>query len=800
VQPSRAPRPATHRRPSPRSGERSAAQTYLHDATGSVVEVGTTRTGDATAVGAGRRRVRTGDEFPFTLSDAKLQPPVLRPGMVTRATLLDRMVRPEAPSLISVVAPAGYGKTTLLAQWAAAKQPRVAWVSADRGDNDPAVLLAYLVAAVDRVEDVDRSLLRAIASPGDARTVVPLLMSTLASMTAPMVIGLDHAEAITSRGSLDLIVELAMSLPPGSQLAIASRDTPPIPSARLRSQGRVLEIGVEDLAMGSADACSLLEEAGVVLSARELDALVERTEGWAAGLYLAALAMNAGSPRTEAGFSFTGDDRFMGDYLRSELLDRVSRAEVTFLTRTSILDRMCGPLCDAVLDAKGSGDQLEELDSRNLLVVPLDRRRVWYRYHQLFRELLLAELSRREPDMISTLHRRAAAWCVQNGRPETAIEYAQAAGDAGLVSQLVLDSMHSVWASGRVDTVLSWMEWLESTPWAEPQFVAIAAHGALILAQLGRPGAVERWAAAAEQTAAIGIRHNGDAPDSVISFMRAALCQHGVAHMRRDARAALDGLTPASPHRWAMLHTEGLAHLLEGDPVKADSLFAHAANVAASSGTPPAVALTLAERGIAAIDRGDRPAAETFSDEALAIVGQGQFDNYWTSALVFAFGARIAAHRGDVATTVELAAKAARLRPLLTYALPVVSVQALLDLGRAYVAIDDQGGARTVLRQAQEIFEQRPDLGVLPQQATELGARLGSRDALGGGASTLTSAELRLLPFLSTHLTLNEIGERLYVSRNTVKTQAASIYRKIGVSSRRQVVKAMHEQGLTPQH
>ena len=199
-------------------------------------------------------------------------------------------------------------------------------------------------------------------------------------------------------------------------------------------------------------------------------------------------------------FSFTGDDRYMGDYLRSEILDRVSRAEVSFLTRTSILDRICASLCDATLDIRGSDRVLQGLDSRNLLVVPLDRRRDWYRYHQLFRQLLHAELSRREPDMIPVLHLRAAAWYEGNGGFETAIEHAQAANDANWVARLVLKWMQPVWASGRVDTLLGWLEWLEDKTGVE-HYSAIAVHGALILGILGRPGAAERWAAAAEQAA-----------------------------------------------------------------------------------------------------------------------------------------------------------------------------------------------------------------------------------------------------------------------------------------------------------
>ncbi len=715
--------------------------------------------------------------------------------MVTRSALLNRLLAERTPGLISVVAPAGYGKTTLLAQWADVKEPRVAWLSADPADNDPTVLITYVAAAIDRIERIGPSLFRALGRPGDAKTVVPMLLAALTSIPKPVAIVIDNVEAITNRDSLDILGQLAVSLPPDVQLATASRDRLPIPSARLRAQARVLEVGADDLAMGNAEASSLLKEAGFELSAQDVNDLVQRTEGWPAGLYLAALAMNAGSPQTEAAFSFTGDDRFMGDYLRSELLDRGSRAEVSFLTRTSILERMCGPLCDATLDTQGSSGQLEELDGRNLLVVPLDRRRIWYRYHQLFRQLLHAELSRREPELIPLLHQRAAAWCEANGRPESALAHAQAADDGNLVARLILAWMQPVWASGRVDTVLRWLEWIEDKTQVQ-HYSAIAAHGALILALLGRPGESERWAAAAEQTAASGPLPDGDTMEGLLFFMRAVQCRRGLAQMRRDARAALEGLSAASPHRWGMLHTEGISHLLEGDPVTADPILAHATDVASASGAAPAVALILAERGISALERGDWPAAETFADRALAIVNQGQFETYWTSALVYAWGARITARRGQLSKAREYATKAAHLRPLLTYALPVVSAQSLLELARFYVAISDLAGARAVLRQAQDIFQQRPDLGILPQQASELRTDLGSVGPLAGGASSLTTAELRLVPLLATHLTLNEISERLYVSRNTVKTQTASIYRKFGVTSRKEALRRLHEQGL----
>ena len=212
--------------------------------------------------------------------------------------------------------------------------------------------------------------------------------------------------------------------------------------------------------MGPAEARSLLKGAGVEASEAALRDLLQRTEGWPAGLYIAALAIKSGSQPSSAGLTFTGDDVYMGDYLRSELLDRISAAEASFLTRTSVLNQMCGPLCDAILGEQGSGAVLEQMEARNLLVVPLDRRREWYRYHHLLRDLLRSELLRREPDLVQDLHFRAAAWFEANAMPEMAIDHARTAGDYDRVARLILQLQQPVWGSGRVETVVRWMEWL----------------------------------------------------------------------------------------------------------------------------------------------------------------------------------------------------------------------------------------------------------------------------------------------------------------------------------------------------
>jgi LuxR family transcriptional regulator, maltose regulon positive regulatory protein len=245
-----------------------------------------------------------------------------------------------------------------------------------------------------------------------------------------------------------------------------------------------------------------------------------------------------------------------------------------------------------------------------------------------------------------------------------------------------------------------------------------------------------------------------------------------------------------------MLQVEGLSHLLEGDTDRADAFFARAVDEADRFNVRPVVALELADRCSVAIERDDWAAAGIFADHALTTIDGGQFDDYWTSALVFASAARVALQRGDPEQGRQLVARAARLRPLLTYALPVVSARALLEMARVYIALADPGGARAVLRQVNDIVQQRSALGNLPQQAEELRARAETIQVEGLGASALTTAELRLLPLLPTHLSFREIGERLYLSRHTVKTQVISIYRKLGVSSRGEAIDRMRELGV----
>jgi LuxR family maltose regulon positive regulatory protein len=500
------------------------------------------------------RRARVGPTF--GLVESKLRPPSARPGIVARTALVERLLASPAAPVICVIAPPGYGKSTLLAQWSERLGRRVGWVSVDRRDNDPVVLLTYIAAALDRVGPIDPGVFQALTAPGVsvAGTAVPRFVSAVSTMTDPVALVLDHVELLENPACLDAVAELALALPAGSRLALASRRTPAFPVALLRAQGQLMEVGVEELAMDAREASALLEAADVELSDAEMTELAVRTEGWPVGLYLAALALKAGGSPGGSGLSFTGDDRFIADYLHAELLAQLPAERVTFLTRTAVLERMCGPLCDAVLDTTGSGEVLASLQGSNLLLVALDRRREWYRYHHLFGELLLAELERREPDLVPELHGRAASWYEANGLPEVAIDHAQATGDADRVARLVAALAQPIYAAGRVDTVRQWLAWLEERGLVE-RYPPVAVLGAWLQALVGRPAGALRWADAAERRPTVAAWAVGtQAPaDATTDGERPGAAAGAVVPRRRQPDAS------RRPHRPGQLEFSELA-------------------------------------------------------------------------------------------------------------------------------------------------------------------------------------------------------------------------------------------------
>src|SRR5829696_1514785 len=699
---------------------------------------------------------------PWALTlDPKPSPHLGARPLVSRVALLDLLERSRYASVIAVLAPPGYGKTTLLAQWADRDPRRFGWLAIDQEDNDPAVLLRKLDA------------------------VVPELGSALAPAAEPLVLVLDDLHLLQNRDGLQLVGKLIDDLPMGSQLVIASREEPPLPLARLRAEGRVLGIGPEDLAMDQRETSALLESAELDVDPVDVGELVERTEGWPVALQLAASSRARHRYRANTVVPPAGD-RFLIDYLQVVVLSRLPSTLVRFLLRCAVLDRLSGPLCDAVLETTGSADLLECLARSNLLVIPVDRRRRWYRLHRLFREVLRSQLEREEPEVARWLTRRASEWCEGNDLPEAAVDYDMAAGDADRAARLVVRVALPAYAAGRLSDLERWFDWLEAGGLAD-RHEAIALLGAWVNALAGRPAAAERWTEAAERQASDDPPVDGILPvDGSLALLKAALCRQGVEEMRTDAADALRLAPTGSPPQATAQLLLGIAHLLAGDLTSADHSLAYAAQAGEELGVDVAP-VALAERSILAMGRGDWPLAEDLAERARGSARPEWLERYGASALLYA-----ALARSDLA-------HAEGLRPQLTYALPHLAVQVRLELARTYLALTDVAAAKTTLWEVDHLLWNRPDLGVLQDQAEELGAQLGAMREGTIGASSLTGAEVRLLRLLATHYSFREIGGQLYLSQHTVKSQAMSIYRKFGVSSRSQAIQHARDLGLVLQ-
>jgi LuxR family maltose regulon positive regulatory protein len=726
--------------------------------------------------------------------DVKLHVPPIRSGIVARTALLDRARAGEPVVVIS--APAGYGKTTLLSQWARADDRPFAWLTLTEGDNDLAVLVAYLIRALDAADPLPTEVLASFAAPGaDGPTVLlPRLGRVILQRPTPFVLALDDVHVLSNPDCRSALGVLASHLPEGSQLALASRQDPPLARARLRTRGTLVEIRAEDLALTPEEGATALRGSGVVLDDDAVDLLVERTEGWAAGIYLAALSVRDVDDAQSAAARFSGDHRMVAEYLRDELIDVLPDDVLEFLTRTSLLGYLDGPGCDAVLERTDSWAVLEELARSNLFVVPLDAVGELYRYHHLFAELLQVELRRREPDLVPILHARASHLFEARGQAKFAIRHARLSGDVPRAAALLWHSSPAYLSTARGSTVQQWLAPFTADDFSAEPALAVVAAWCCVAAPETRP--IHEWIAIVRAAPADRPLPDGTPIEAAASLLEAVAVEHGLRHMADAASRAHELDRVDSIYRATALYLEGSALLLLGRPEEAKRRLEEA--VRGGYIAPGSASTALAQLALVAAGSGAWDEAGDLIDRAARLVDEHHLGEQVPQALFFAVNALVRAHRGDLDDARGPALHARRLLSLLNHFGVWIAIEARVVLARVELLAGDVEAARVLAHEARDLLYRLSDAGILPERIDELFAAIesGAQAVSALSAAPLTTAELRVLAFLPTHLSFQAMAEKLFVSRNTVKTQAISIYRKLGVSSRGDAVARARELGL----
>jgi LuxR family maltose regulon positive regulatory protein len=737
--------------------------------------------GDTRDAGAGRAVF-----FP-----PKLRPASLRAGLVGRSRLTQQLVN-EASPLVLVSAPPGFGKSTLLAQWDAADPRWFAFVSLEASENDPVELWNCVVLSIRNVAPSFGSSVSSMLHSVGAIVIESLVRRIAAEMdqlSEPVVVVLDDYHVIRNPDCHASVAALTAHPVTAAHLVVSTRADPPIPLGRLRASGDLVEIRAADLAFTSAETEELLNGTmSLGLSGDQVAILQRRTEGWPAGVQLAALGLRTSADRERFLSSFGGSNRHVVDYLTEVVLDSVDDDARRFLLETSILSELCGQLCDAVTGREGSAAMLGMLERSNLFVISLDDQRLWYRYHHLFSEVLRDQLELTMPERVTDLHRRASAWLAEAGRLGEAIGHAIAAREPETAADLVIGGWVSRVASGRLTTVLGWLE-------AFPDgyvmgSASLSVVSAWVNGLLGRDAAASRSAGSP-----------GPLPDGSSTVEHSAALFRSLFSVKTDADAMRSAARSVREFRGELrpdfqavaAFGIGVAAFLGGEYEEARAELQRATELATAMRTWIVLVDALGfsiQVALMQSRAGDAEAlASSLTEQARA---HGLLDLPHVGYYVATVGAAIA-RSGRLKEGDELLA--AGIDQLADWA-PLMGGHARLMQAPVRRQLGDADGARALLDEAKSMLAQCASTGIIGDMLPRVARALSTSRPHGQDWADLTDRELSVLRLLAQGLSQREIARELFLSFHTVHSHAKSIYTRLGATSRDEAIEHARELGL----
>ncbi len=724
------------------------------------------------------------------LRGTKIHAPRRHRDTIHRTRLTD-VLRAARPSSVLVVAPAGFGKTSILADWAEIDGRPFAWLSLGTADNDRMVLWAYIAAALTAAGGMSWTSdeLSAIARVPDPVGVVIAHLRT----DQEMVLVLDDYHAIESEACHESVLRFIELAPANLQVAISSRTAVPLPLARRRANGALIEIGSGDLRFTTEESDAFLNGSlALGLDDGSVVTLTERTEGWPAGLYLAYLSIRRTKDRAAFISGFGGKNRLVGEYLTEQVLTALGPAERDFMLVTSVVDEVNGPLADALTGTEGSAARLVDLERANVFITPLDDRREWYRYHHLLLELLRLELAKTTPEMHHDLHIRAATWFEQARDADRAIQHAIDGDDAERAARLISASYLQALEWGRIESVVGWLERIGDERIKADARLSIVKAWVMHFLGLHADGA----AALADAMASsyVGVLPDGaSSVEASAALMGAAFPAGDVGSMLANARRAFElESRPPSPWRTTVHVLLGFALVRDGSFAEAERYLELGSELAIRSDSWMDAVGARALRGRVAMHAGDPSSAERYAREAVDLADAHGVSPTASGAFARVVLGGLLAEMGNASEGAGLLE--ATMAAVRTFREPLSLADTLLELTRVRCLLGQREAAVRSFEEADAIIDGMADPGYLTITRRELARELfGPSQALG---EPLSARELDVLRLLADGLSKREAGERLFVSYNTVHSHVRAIYRKLGVTSRADAIDRARKQGL----